>query len=75
MSLETVNVRPGNVLVAVRNPNSLDHLKRTLDKTDTRKIACPLLREMRRLSTEVVPAAAPGGRGDELASETGDELR
>src|SRR5262249_60269910 len=34
----TVNLRPGNVLVAVRNPNSLEHLKKVLDKTDTRKI-------------------------------------
>jgi hypothetical protein len=33
-----VNVRPGNVIVAVRNPNNLDHLKKTLEKTDTRKI-------------------------------------
>jgi len=35
---ETVDVRPGNVLVAVRNPNHLEHLERTLAKTDTRKI-------------------------------------
>jgi amino acid transporter len=35
---ETLNVRPGNVLVAVRNPNRLDHLQRVLEKTDTRKI-------------------------------------
>lgn len=38
LSPQTVNLRPGNVLVAVRNPNSLDHLKKTLEKTDTRKI-------------------------------------
>ena len=38
VSPATVNVRPGNVLVAVRNPNSLEHLKLTLEKTDTRKI-------------------------------------
>jgi hypothetical protein len=38
LSAESVKVRPGNVLVAVRNPNSLEHLKRTLDKTDTRRI-------------------------------------
>ncbi|HYM12796.1 MAG TPA: amino acid permease [Bryobacterales bacterium] len=31
-------IRPGNVLVGVRNPNQLDHLKKVLDKTDTRKI-------------------------------------
>jgi amino acid transporter/nucleotide-binding universal stress UspA family protein len=33
-----VNVRPGNVLVAVRNPNHLQHLQRVLEKTDTRKL-------------------------------------
>jgi amino acid transporter len=32
------NVRPGNVLVAVRNPNRLRHLQRVLEKTDTRKL-------------------------------------
>jgi amino acid transporter/nucleotide-binding universal stress UspA family protein len=35
---EVVNVRPGNVLVAVRNPNRLQHLARILQKTDTRKM-------------------------------------
>jgi len=31
-------IRPGNVLVAVRNPNQLAHLERVLAKTDTDKI-------------------------------------
>jgi amino acid transporter len=38
LSAETVSVRPGNVLVAVRNPHRLQHLKRILEKTDTRKM-------------------------------------
>jgi amino acid transporter len=38
VSCEGVSVRPGNVLVAVRNPNHLQHLQRVLDKTDTRKM-------------------------------------
>ncbi len=38
LSAESVHVRPGNVLVAVRNPNRLNHLKKVLDKTDTQKI-------------------------------------
>jgi amino acid transporter len=38
VSKETVNVRPGNLLVAVRNPNRLQHLERILRKTDTRKM-------------------------------------
>jgi nucleotide-binding universal stress UspA family protein len=37
-SAETVRVRPGNVLVAVRNPHLLDHVVRTLEKIDTRRI-------------------------------------
>lgn len=38
LTSETVRVRPGNVLVAVRNPNRLQHLDRILRKTDTRKL-------------------------------------
>ncbi|MBI4876095.1 MAG: APC family permease [Acidobacteria bacterium] len=38
VSLESVGIRPGCVVVAVRNPNRLDHLRKTLAKTDTRKI-------------------------------------
>jgi nucleotide-binding universal stress UspA family protein len=38
LSAETVRVRPGNVLVAVRNPHRLQHLERILRKTDTRKM-------------------------------------
>jgi amino acid transporter len=38
LSAETVHVRPGNVLVAVRNPNRLQHLDRILRKTDMRKM-------------------------------------
>jgi amino acid transporter len=38
VSPEGVSVRPGNVLVAVRNPNRLQHLQRILEKTDTRKL-------------------------------------
>ena len=38
LSAETAKVRPGNVIVAVRNPNHLYHLKRVLEKTDQRRI-------------------------------------
>ena len=38
ISSSTLDVRPGSVLVAVRNPHRLTHLKRVLDKTDTSKI-------------------------------------
>ena len=35
---ESANVRPGNMLVAVRNPHLLDHVVKTLEKIDTRRI-------------------------------------
>jgi hypothetical protein len=38
LSANAAHVRPGNVIVAVRNPNRLEHLQRMLDKTDTRRI-------------------------------------
>jgi hypothetical protein len=38
ISAPELNVRPGNVLVAVRNPNRMDHLRRILEKTDTHKV-------------------------------------
>jgi amino acid transporter len=38
VTCEGVNVRPGNVVVAVRNPSHLQHLQRILEKTDTRKL-------------------------------------
>ncbi|HEY7391424.1 MAG TPA: APC family permease [Bryobacteraceae bacterium] len=37
LSADTVQVRPGNILVAVRNPNRLQHLERILRKTDMRR--------------------------------------
>ncbi len=38
ISPDSLRVRPGCNIVAVRNPNRLDHLKQVLQKTDTRKI-------------------------------------
>ncbi len=38
LSAQTMSVRPGNVLVAVRNPHRMQHLARILAKTDTRKL-------------------------------------
>ena len=37
VGLELVSARPGNVLVPVRDPNTLVHLKWVLDRTDTQK--------------------------------------
>jgi amino acid transporter len=38
VDVESVEARPGNVLVPVRNPNDLSHLAKVLQKTDTRRI-------------------------------------
>ncbi len=38
LSAKALSVRPGNILVAVRNPNRLQHLERILRKTDMRKL-------------------------------------
>ncbi len=38
LSQESVKVRPGSVLVAVLNPFELRHLKRVLERVDTRKL-------------------------------------
>jgi amino acid transporter len=37
LSSDAVRIRPGNILVAVRNPNRLQHLERILRKTDMRR--------------------------------------
>ncbi len=37
VSAEALHLRPGNILVAVRNPHHLEHLQKTLEKTDTRR--------------------------------------
>ncbi len=38
LSNQSVKVRPGNILVAVRNPYELKHLGRVLERVDTRKL-------------------------------------
>ncbi len=38
VSQESISARPGNVVVAIRNPYQLGHLKTVLDRIDTRKI-------------------------------------
>jgi nucleotide-binding universal stress UspA family protein len=54
LSAGALSVRPGNVLVAVRNPNRLQHLARILEKTDTRKM------DIVALSMRPVTPAASG---------------
>ncbi len=55
LSAQSVKVRPGNVLVAVRNPNHLDHLAKILEKTDTRKLDIVVL---------TVRGVTPAGSGE-----------
>jgi len=38
LSHQSIRVRPGNVLVAARNPHELRHLTRVLERVDTRKL-------------------------------------
>jgi amino acid transporter len=38
VSQSALHVRPGCVIVGVRNPNRLDHLRQVLEKTDPRKV-------------------------------------
>jgi amino acid transporter len=49
VTAEAVRVRPGSVLVAVRNPHQLDHVKSILEKTNTSKIDIVVL-TIKRLS-------------------------
>ena len=61
LNASALTVRPGNVLVAVRNPHRLQHLDRILAKTDMRKMDIVVL-SVRQVS--------PAGSG-EHALETG----
>jgi hypothetical protein len=54
VSQEQMHARPGNVLVACRNPFHLEHLEKTLARTDTRKVDIVVL------SVHRVTAAASG---------------
>ncbi len=57
LSQETISARPGNVIVAIRNPRQLDHLQRVLARTDIRKMdivvltVLPIIRKRIYLNT------------------------
>jgi amino acid transporter len=66
-----IKARPGNVLVACRNPFHLEHLEKTLEKTDTRKVDIVVL------SVHRVTAAASGEydlQADQIFSVAEQEL-
>jgi amino acid transporter len=71
VSSDAVHVRPGNVLVAVRNPSHLEHLQKTLEKTDTRQLDIVVL------SVHRVTQAASGEHdlgGDQIFSSAETEV-
>jgi len=83
VSEHVLDVRPGNVLVAVRNPNRLTHLQRILDKTDPRKIDIvavsisaedtPFTERESELFTHVVTLAEKAGKTVKLLTVPGDD--
>ncbi len=83
VSRDALAVRPGSVLVAVRNPIRLNHLRRILEKTDTRRIDIvavsisaedtPFTERETELFTSVVKVAEKAGRTVKLLTVPGDE--
>ncbi|MBI5084430.1 MAG: amino acid permease [Acidobacteria bacterium] len=83
VSQQAVDARPGNVLVAVRNPNRLSHLRRVVEKTDVRKIDivvvsisdedAPFTDREAELFTRVVTLAEKAGKHVKLLTVPGDD--
>jgi amino acid transporter len=83
ISFEALDVRPGNVLVAVRNPNRLNHLRRVLEKTDVTKLDivavsisdedAPFTTRESELFTHVVSLAEKAGKSVKLLTVPGDD--
>jgi amino acid transporter len=61
LSQQSVRVRPGNMLVAVRNPHELKHLERVLERVDPRKLDVVVL-TVKRITRQ-------GSGGFELAPD------
>jgi amino acid transporter len=57
ISAEALHIRPGNILVAVRNPHHLEHLHKTLEKTDIRR------QDIVVVTVKVVTQAGSGEHG------------
>ncbi|MBI4892732.1 MAG: APC family permease [Acidobacteria bacterium] len=81
VSSGAIDVRTGSVLVAVRNPRKLQHLKRVLEKTDPRKQdivevsisdeATPFTERESELFTSVVTLAEKAGKTVKLLTVPG----
>lgn len=67
VSPEALHIRPGNILVAVRNPTHLEHLQKTLEKTDTRR------QDIVVVTVKVVTQAASGEHGLEADQMFADQ--
>jgi len=67
ISPEDLHIRPGNILVAVRNPTHLEHLKKTLEKTDTRR------QDIVVVTVKIVTQAASGEHGLEADQVFADQ--
>ena len=66
VSPDVTGIRPGNVLVAVRNPHRLDPLRKVLERTDTRKM------DIAATSIRIVNAAGAGEHDLEVHQIFGD---
>src|SRR5207244_7665097 len=62
VDLQSVGARPGNVLVGVRDYNTLSHLERVLERTNTDE------QDIVVMSTRLI--AGPGGGERDLSDET-----
>jgi hypothetical protein len=66
VSDKELQVRPGNVIVSVRNPDNLEHLRKVLEKTDIRKV------DVVALSIHQVTGAGSGEHAIEAAQMFSD---
>jgi amino acid transporter len=61
VTAQAVNVRPGGMLIAVRNPHRLEHVKAALDRVDTRRMDVVVM---------TVKLVTPAGSGEsDLAAD------
>jgi amino acid transporter len=64
---DSLHVRPGGILVAVRNPHHLEHLAKTLAKTDTRR------QDILVLTVKIVTPSGSGEHGLEADQVFADD--
>jgi len=67
VTADSLHVRPGGILVAVRNPHHLEHLAKTLAKTDTRR------QDILVLTVKIVTPSGSGEHGLEADQVFADD--